>query len=301
MKTDKLIDAIGEIDENKIMNAKVHSAKSKKNVFVRWVACAAAVAILFGLGVWKSNLFQLPTPIVKNPTITEEKDYTYKSKILLMSMQGEKVKETTLQKGVEIPLQYRIDVTDIRNIDKAQIDGIAENEKKELRTELSKIGLDENPSGVSRGNVLVRENVIIQTIRVGVFKLKLDNNQNVRAINIESKTGYGEVEIGLLSNSIEPTKRWIHGEKISLDGETYSKISQEEKDGKGNFEIGWKHSNKVIDEMNENPDIDLSSFRDAMTICIEYKDGTVESFEFDIRFTSDGTATILLNNLAQKT
>ena len=48
MKIDKLLDAIGEIDENKIMNAKVHSAKSKKNVFVRWVACAATVAILFG-------------------------------------------------------------------------------------------------------------------------------------------------------------------------------------------------------------------------------------------------------------
>ena len=283
------------------MNAKVHSAKSKKNVFVRWVACAAAVAILFGLGVWKSNLFQLPTPIVKNPTITEEKDYTYKSRILLMSMQEGGVKETTLQKGVKIPSQYRIDVINIRNIDKGQIDGIAENEKKELRTELSKIGLDENPSGISRGNVLVRENVIIQTIRIGVFKLKIDSSQNVKSINVESKTGYGEVEFGLMSDFIEPTQRWIHGKKISLDGEMYSKISQDEKDGKGYFEIGWKHSSKVIDAINENPDIDLSSFCDAMTICIEYKDGTVESFEFDIRFVNDGTATILPNNFMQKT
>ena len=301
MKIDKLVDAIGEIDENKITNAKAPLIRSKRGAFVRWVSCAAAVVILLGVGVCKNDLFQPSNPIEKNPTVTSEKDCTYKSMILLASMQEGIVKETTLQKGVEIPLQYKISVTDIRNINKTQIDIIAENEKGKLKTELSKVGLDENPSGVSRGNVLVRENVIIQTIRVGVFKLKLDNNQNVQEINIESKTGYGEVEIGLLSNSIEPTKRWVHGEKISLDGETYSRILQEEKDGKGNFEIGWKHSNKVIDAINENPDIDLSSFRDTMTICIEYKDDTVEIFEFDIRFESDGTAIVLPNNFMQKT
>lgn len=301
MKIDKLVDAIGEIDESKIADAKVYLARPQKNIFVRWVACAAAVAILLGVTLWKNDLFHSSKPIEKNPTTVGEKDYTFKSMILLASIQEGKVKEMTLQNGVEIPLQYKISVTDIRNIDKAQIDKIAENEKRELKTELSKIGLDENPSGVSRGNVLVRENVIIQTIRVGVFKLNLDNNQNVQSINIESKTGYGEVEFGLLSNSIEPTKRWIHGEKISLDGETYSKISQEEKNGKGNFEIGWKCSNTVIDAINENPDIDLSSFRDTMTICIEYKDDTVEIFEFNIRFESDGTAIILPNKFAQKT
>ena len=43
MKIDKLIDAIGEIDENKIINAKVIPCKIKRISFRRAVAMVAAI------------------------------------------------------------------------------------------------------------------------------------------------------------------------------------------------------------------------------------------------------------------
>ena len=51
MKIDKLIDAIGEIDENKIKNAKVIPSKIKRISFRRAVAIVAAIILCITISV----------------------------------------------------------------------------------------------------------------------------------------------------------------------------------------------------------------------------------------------------------
>ena len=76
MKIDKLIDAIGEIDENKITNAKETLARTKKSKYVHWAACVAAVVVLLGVGLWQGDFFDnVPSVELQDSTNIGEKDY----------------------------------------------------------------------------------------------------------------------------------------------------------------------------------------------------------------------------------
>ena len=70
---------------------------------------------------------------------------------------------------------------------------------------------------------------------------------------------------------------------------------------KGHFEINWRHSLKVKEQINENPSIDLSEFNDSMVITIEYSDGSIEVTEIDIKFNKDGSLFILPRGTTQTT
>jgi len=325
LKIDKLIDALGQIDESKIENAKLALPKPNHFAWKHFIACAAALALILGIGIWKSDWFysslsilghpplisedpvqelpptqELPPITQELPPITEEKT-TLRGVVLLSSIQNGETHETILKTNLQVPLQYQINVTDIRGVEKSKIGELLETEKQKLQVELDKIYLKNIPTG-SVGNVGVWENAMIRTLKVGFFKLKTADSEIVKSIIVESNTDFGEVEFLLWSDSVDASKRSfhaIHGSKISLDGETYAKIAQEELEGKGSFEIGWKHSKKVIEAINENPSIDLSTFSDTMKISIEYKDGKTECFEFEIQFERNGSVKVLQKDSAK--
>ena len=129
MKIDKLIDALGEIDESKIENAKLALPKPNHFAWKRFVACAAALALILGIGIWKSDWFysslsilghpplisedpvQESPPTQELPPITEEKT-TLRGVVLLSSIQNGETHETILKTNLQVPLQYQINVTD---------------------------------------------------------------------------------------------------------------------------------------------------------------------------------------------
>ncbi len=285
--------------------------RNRRKIAKRVVAPIFAVCLvsILGIGLWKGNFLKTTPPTeLDDSTIIGEKDWIddtnkekFKSIILLSSVNKNiQQKNIVLQKEIELPLQYNIEVTDIRNLGQNEIESIVNKKKAQLSNQLSEMGIEENPSGVSRGSVDVRENVIITSLAIGTFLIKADDYSQIKSINVKNSSEFGQVEFVLLSNSIDLKDSFPHGTNITIDGEICANIMKDMQQEKGHFEINWRHSLKVKEEINNNPNIDLSSFFDSMTITIEYKDGSTEVTNIDINFNKDGTIIIIPREMTKK-
>ena len=204
-----------------------------------------------------------------------------------------------MQKEIELPLQYNIEVTDIRNLGQNEIESIVNKKKEQLRNQLAEVGIEENNSGISHGAVDVRENVIITSSAIGTFLIETEDYSKIKSINVKNNSEFGQVELVLLSNSIDIKDRFPHGTNVTIDGDLCSKFMSDMQQEKGHFEINWRHSLKVKEQINENPNIDLSEFNDSMVITIEYSDGSIEVTNIDIIFNQDGSISILPKGTTQ--
>lgn len=293
---------------NQYVNEQINRKKVMKRVITP-ICCFCLVAI-FGIGLWQGDFFKTTPPItLDDSTIIGEKDWIddanvkkHKSVILLSSVnKNVQVKNIELQEEIELPLQYNIEVTDIRNLGQNEIESIVNKKKEQLRNQLEEVGIEENHSGVSRGTVDVRENVIITSSAIGTFLIKTDDYNKIKSINVKNSSEFGQVEVVLLSNSIDIKDRFPHGTNITIDGDLCTKFMSDMQQEKGHFEINWRHSLKVKEQINENPNIDLSEFNDSMVITIEYSDGSIEVTEIDIKFNKDGSLFILPRGTTQTT
>ena len=272
--------------------------------------CCFCLAALLGIGLWQGDFFNSKPPItLDDSTIIGEKDTIddanvkkHKSVILLSSTNKNiQAKNIELQKEIELPLQYNIEITDIRNLEQNEIEIIVNKKKEQLRKQLAEVGIEENDSGVSHGAVDVRENVIITSSAIGTFLIESEDYSKIKSINVKNSSEFGQVELVLLSNSIDIKDRFPHGTNITIDGDICSKFMRDMQQEKGHFEINWRHSLKVKEQINENPNIDLSEFNDSMVITIEYSDGSIEVTEIDIKFNKDGSLFILPRGTTQTT
>ena len=114
--------------------------RNKRKVMKRTIMpiCCFCLVALLGIGLWQGNFFNSKPPItLDDSTIIGEKDWIdetnvekYKSVVLLSSANKNlQVKNIRLQKETELPLQYNIEVTDIRNLGQDEIENIV-NKKK---------------------------------------------------------------------------------------------------------------------------------------------------------------------------
>lgn len=286
--------------------------RNKRKVMKRAIMpiCCFCLVALLGIGLWQGNFFNSKPPItLDDSTIIGEKDTIddanvkkHKSVILLSSTNKNiQAKNIELQKEIELPLQYNIEITDIRNLEQNEIKIIVNKKKEQLRKQLAEVGIEENDSGVSHGAVDVRENVIITSSAIGSFLIESEDYSKIKSINVKNSSEFGQVELVLLSNSIDIKDRFPHGTNITIDGDVCSKFMSDMQQKKGHFEINWRHSLKVKEQINENPNIDLSEFNDTMVITIEYSDGSIEVTEIDIKFNKDGSLFILPRGTTQTT
>lgn len=286
--------------------------RNKRKVMKRTIMpiCCFCLVALLGIGLWQGNFFNSKPPItLDDSTIIGEKDWiddankqNFKSVVLLSSTNKNiQTKSIELQKEIELPLQYNIEITDIRNLQQNEIENIVNKKKEQLRNQLAEVGIEENDSGVSHGAVDVRENVIITSSAIGTFLIESEDYGKIKSINVKNNSEFGQVELVLLSNSIDIKDRFPHGTNITIDGDICSKFMSDMQQEKGHFEINWRHSLKVKEQINENPNIDLSEFNDTMVITIEYSDGSIEVTEIDIKFNKDGSLFILPRGTTQTT
>lgn len=74
------------------------------------------------------------------------------------------------------------------------------------------------------------------------------------------------------------------GNNIVITAEEYEKIKTPEK----GMAINWQLSEKLTDKLSENPETDLSTVSDAVSITVNYKDGTSESVTVVMLFDDSG-------------
>jgi len=216
----------------------------------------------------------------------------FRGTIQCLSEENGQMKTTRLTQGVLLPIQYQLHVTDIRGMDQTDVNTQILKEKQAITQTLFQYTLDNNPSGRAWGNVLVKENTLIRTIRVGVFRLETVP-ELVESIRLKCESGYGRAEFHMASH-YEPIEYWYpRGEEVSITGTEYARILEAEKKGEGFFAISWRHTAKADAVMDEQPDTDFSFLVDRMTIEIRYTDGVTETFSIDIRFDEEGNASML--------
>lgn len=313
MKRENISKVIGNINDKHISEAENYTSPVKrysiKSFFIKApVAACLILCLLVGIGLWQGDFFKSNPPItLDDSTVIGEKDWIddanvekHKSVVLLSSVSKKiQTNNIELNKEIKLPLQYNIEVTDIRNLNQNEIENIVNKKKEQLRVQFAEMGIEENQSGISRGSVDVRENAIITSSAVGVFLIKTDDYDKIKSINVKNNSEFGQVEFVLLSDSIDIKDRFPHGSNISIDGDLCSKFMSDIQQEKAHFEINWRHSLKVKEEINQNPNINLSTFNDSMTITIEYSDGSIEVTNIEIIFNQDGSVFILPKGTTQ--
>lgn len=311
MKRENISKVTENINEKYIVEAENYNASAKKILsfkpfFVKApVAACLIVCLILGIGFFGKNIFDKKPPVsIDDSTVFGEKDTIHdvplsniKSKIVLCSI-NDSLNITELQKNITLPLQYKISITNIKGFSQKEKEEAYNKEKLISDKELSKNNLKDNPIGVARAGILVRENAIIRDLRIGAFKIKTEHPSEIKSINVKNNSEYGTVEFELLSEKIPITERFIKGTNIDLDINKYEELFTTENIGDC-FLINWRHSKRVIDDIDNNPDIDISSFYDTLNITIEYKDKTSETAEIMITFNTDGSASIRLNEYSQ--
>lgn len=78
---------------------------------------------------------------------------------------------------------------------------------------------------------------------------------------------------------------------MTLSGNYYQILVQQQQNGTGRLEINWRPDSLLYDTLNRNPDLLLSTFRDTVSLCVEYTDGSLEKHVVEIAFDDDGNAT----------
>lgn len=265
-------------------------------------ACGAVMLIL--AGVWYalpleeghgSLLLEVPAPKANSSL-----------QVSYVSENGWTAEEMKTQ--IETEMRYKLTVADTRDLTVEQREALRQDLVAKLENELLTFD-NEFYSGHSVGGGGVNsawDNALFTTLRVGFFRLAINEEKAVRSIRAECSTVYGEAEFYVYSKNLadKPVAyqaKWydgteqrleketrngnvyLHAKGVELDGDTYDLIQSD-----GGFYIRWKPAGKLYETLNEDPQKALSEFSDQMTITVTYADGSAESHLLDIVFHDDG-------------
>ena len=197
--------------------------------------------------------------------------------------------DTLLAEGLSLPTAYALAVKDIRGLTEAEIEATYQ-----LEHEAAQEIAEQTDQVVAHASTLRRENAIISLVRLGEFELEIDDPSKVVAISGKSSGEYGRVEFFYASTAIPKEDYGAYsGKEMTLTGDYYQILVQEEQNGTGRLEINWRPSSALYNAIDQNPALPLSTFSDIFLLCVEYADGTYEEHLVEIAFDDAGEADIL--------
>lgn len=220
-----------------------------------------------------------PTQASQPPTMPQvETDPTQRGYQLTILACSTDAVETPLREDILLPLIYRMDVEDIRDLTSEE--AIAAR-MRQCSSELEERLMDLLPTdradilGLSNRNTLRRDDYIISTLRYGSFQLRCDDWADVASVRIGTTTGYGMV-----------TAYWDPADHLRGFEITVDQFSQE---ASAPLLIDWMYSSQLLEELDQDPTVPLSHFSDTITISTTYHDGTVQTHHIPIIIHEDGS------------
>lgn len=173
---------------------------------------------------------------------------------------------------------------------------MTEEEKRQLgKDEVAYIGkmwgdlADE--SGFGR---YMLDNVMVTTISVGEFGIKLDNMDMVARIRVSVTENGTLLSFPRVEGCKTSAYTFEDGQQllIDIDGESLKEcLMQNERDTLGLF---WTISPWSVTKLDKDPDMDLSRFSDRITITIDYTDGRAEETTVLMLVDSNGQISAML-------
>jgi hypothetical protein len=227
-----------------------------------------------------------PTEGIKEPdcnfpfvTIPSE-DMPQSSGVVLLVASSSNDVGTELMENLTLPLNYFLRVRDLRGLTNAERENAIDDERAFLNGQMNIITPG---TGVKRGNCAIRKNCVITFVRTGWFRLQIENYDNVESIRIKSNSRYGMLDVEL---SEFPYPR---GQEIELVPEDIPEL-----DRRKGLCINWNYTSALLQALDENPEMPLSSFSDTITFSVKFLDGTVQENKVRLEIQDDGQFVVSL-------
>lgn len=284
-----------EMTKNVFRRRDIFVARQKQTRRVTGIALTVAAVCLVGaLTLSRSNeapiadtlhaapapttLPSTASPVETSPTEVPPMEHTYQLTFLAHSANAV---ETPLQEDIILPLTYYIDVTDTRDLTPEATEALMRQQAAELESRLMDLPDDTDILGLSHRRTLRRDNYIISTLRYGSFQIWCENWDDVASVRIQTTTGYGEV------TAFRDATDYQLGFDIT--------VAELPSDDTAPLLIDWMYSNKLLEELEQDPTTPLSHFCDTITVTTTYEDGTIQTHHIPIILHDDGSISASLN------
>lgn len=289
-----------EMTENVFRRRNIYVARQKQTRRVTGIALTVAAVCLVGaLTLSRSNeapiadtlhaapaptqtapttLPSTASPVETSPTEAPPMEHAYQLTFLAHSANAV---ETPLQEDIILPLTYYIDVTDTRDLTPEATEALMRQQAAELESRLMDLLDDTDILGLSHRRTLRRDNYIISTLRYGSFQIWCERWDEVASVRIQTTTGYGEI------TAFRDATDYQLGFDIT--------IAELPSDDTAPLLIDWMYSNKLLEELEQDPTTPLSHFCDTITVTTTYEDGTIQTHHIPIILHDDGSISASLN------
>lgn len=291
--------------------AEVYTARKKRNQRIAVTAAAfGCLSVLLAVNIIKIGMgTKGNTPVVDQPTVQIGSQATEGSKategdqlqvqpsipsseeelpndvkqnfdVVLLVATSPNDPGTELVENLALPMNYTLRVRDLRGLS----DEEREQAINEERAQHRKL-MDESLNGASvrYGNCTARENYVISFVRNGCFRLRIENYDLVESISIKCTTKYGKVDIR------SSDYLWLKGWDVEIRPDDVSDYYRERP-----LEINWKYTTALLESLDEDPSMPLSSFSDVVTFTVKFLDGTVQETKVQITIQDDGQLVVSL-------
>ncbi len=133
----------------------------------------------------------------------------------------------------------------------------------------------------ARGQIVTKDHFILAQSTFNQFQLDLKDTEKIQSVNVKNTSPYGQMVYQIDKPIFSVPK---HGNDITVDGAEFDPQ-------KSSFY--WDHSEKMEKAFEENIDTPYSTFNDIITFTVEYLDGSKAISVVELKFSSDGSATVI--------
>lgn len=273
-----------QMAEDVLRRAEAYALQQKQNR--RIIAGAAAafgcLCLLIAAGIGgvrelrdEVSLEQPPAQVTVGSGVTEDSAATREEVsrtygFTLLAAYTAEDAGTPLEENLKLPLNYSLRVRDLRGLTHAKAEAAVEEERETFRGKI-------NQSGMTLGSCLRRDNYVISLVRIGSFRLCIEDYSVVQSISVRSTTDNGWIDIALSDGTFPK------GAEVTL---TTDQIP--ERDRELWLVINWKYSKAVLEALDADPATPLSEFSDTVIFTVNYTDGTAQECEVRILVQDDG-------------
>ena len=289
MKKDEFKKSIDNINPDAYMGnrikAKINSnipVRNNRRVTVSITAFCLAFAIMFGV-----TFLTAPTAPTEqtttDSTVTQERIV---SPFIIVANAAD-VQNTeagaenkALELNEEYPYEMFLKVKDTTNLSDEQ----KEEFVLDLAGDFEEYGFTGKEIDTVRAMVYGDENVTVVEYAFNTFKLDLEDDENIKSVNVKNTSKYGQIVFDENKPVFDVPE---HGNEVTINGEDFD------------FEKSsfyWQSTEEMEEAFFENINTPFSTFNDTITFTVEYNDGSKAIGVVDLVFDVDGNAKVVCRN-----
>ncbi len=290
MKKDDFKKSIDNINPDAYMGNRLKAkitadmpVRNNRRVTVSITAFCLAFAIVFGVAFLTPPTSQTGQTTTNNSTVESSK--TINPFIIVASAaeaEGEEAvtENKVLELNEEYPYEMFLKVKDTTNLSDEQ----KEEFELDLAGDFEEYGFTGKEIDTVRAMVYGDENVTIVEYAFNDFKLDLEDDENIKSVNVKNTSKYGQIVFDENKPVFDVPE---HGNEVTINGEDFDFE-------KSSFH--WQSTEEMEEAFFENINTPFSTFNDTITFTVEYNDGSKAIGVVDLVFDDSGNAKVVCKN-----